>query len=50
MAINTIDECYMLGKSMEMETMKWFIVKVWTCFENTFEASNWRWHGQENEY
>jgi hypothetical protein len=28
MAINTIDECYMLGKSMEMETMKWFIVKV----------------------
>jgi hypothetical protein len=28
MATNTIDEYYMLGKSMEMETMKQFIVKV----------------------
>jgi hypothetical protein len=40
MITNTIDEYYMLGKNMEMETMKRFIVKVWTCFENTFLASN----------
>ncbi len=50
MATNTIDEYYMLGKSMEMETMKQFIVKVWICFENTFEASNEGWHGLKNEY
>jgi hypothetical protein len=51
MFTNMIDEYYMLVKSMEMERLWNGLLSMFElCLENTFEASNWGWHGQENEY